>query len=178
MQLQLLQVPGVDRRLEGPFEAVLAHRIVQAADGVPAQPGPPTHAAPVHRQGPAGKPDDSDQLVGRQGAPATDTGPCRRYASASSVTSATTTASSTTPSLATTTASSTVTSPSADSVTTASSTMTSPSADSVTTTTSAGSSAWWVHSSADIASPPSAGFHTSSPFSSSHHSPSAQSCSP
>src|SRR6202453_5376012 len=117
MQLQLLQVPGVDRRLEGPFEAVLAHRIVQAADGVPAQPGPPTHTVPVHRQGPARKPDDSDQLVGRQGAPATDTGPCRRYASASSDTSAPSAAS------ATTTTSSTVTSPSADSVSTTSSTM-------------------------------------------------------
>ena len=39
------------------------------------------------------------------------------------------------------------------------------------------SSAWWAQSSADMASPPSAGFQTISPFSSSTHSPSAHSSS-
>jgi hypothetical protein len=53
VHLQLLQVPGVNGRPEGPLEAVLAHRLVQAADGVTAQPGPPAHTMPVHHQGPA-----------------------------------------------------------------------------------------------------------------------------
>src|SRR5580692_3432500 len=93
MHTQLLHVGGLDEGGERPVEAVPAHRILQAAERLPAQPGAPTRSVAVNRQGPARRPDDPDQLVGWQGSPAADTGPCRRYVSASSDTSTTTTGS-------------------------------------------------------------------------------------
>src|ERR1700730_4760981 len=84
MQTQLLHVGGLDGGGERPVEAVPAHRILQAAERLSAQPGAPTWSVAVNRQGPARRPDDPDQLVGWQGSPAADTGPCRCYVSASS----------------------------------------------------------------------------------------------